>query len=277
MEADRSGPQAAGVEQMRKCYRSVYFQIFQFKFIPAAGKTVDGSFFKYREARGCCRYDASLVNITCATKVILTGYLQSYRYFHNYGHELLSTEFVFQESIGNTCLKKFNDVLVKNQLSTSNCQLVGVHIRHPDELTSRQKKRGHVGANAEYLKRAFTYFTETFGSSKNSCLAFLVTGNEGDKLKELVPNMDSGNDSATGSIVKTIFAQANSEAARLCMLTMCSHSIMTTGPTGWWAAYLAQQRNKGRVVYQKDYAEPNSELAQELDKESYFPESWVGL
>ena len=56
-------------------------------------------------------------------------------------------------------------------------------------------------------------------------------------------------------------------------LAECSHSVISTGTFGWWAAYLAG----GDAVYYQNWPRSGSKMEQMTDKADYFLPSWTPL
>ena len=60
----------------------------------------------------------------------------------------------------------------------------------------------------------------------------------------------------------------------LAILTLCKHTIITSGTFGWWAGWLSE----GEVVYWKGFPKPGSKNEKEiLFRGVYYPPHWIGI
>jgi galactoside 2-L-fucosyltransferase 1/2 len=59
----------------------------------------------------------------------------------------------------------------------------------------------------------------------------------------------------------------------LAILTMCDHTIITSGSFGWWAGWLAG----GMVVYYKGFPKPNTSMGNCLNHSDYYLPNWIPM
>ena len=141
--------------------------------------------------------------------------------------------------------------------SPNNKTLIGVHVRRGDFLTTRSKIIGRVVVDKHYLRKAMHLFR-----TQHKDALFVIVSNDIKWCKNNIP----GND-----VVFSIFTKPIHDMA---ILSLCNHTVMSTGTFGWWGAWLAG----GTVVYCSDYPRPGSYVANNaLFREDFYPPSWIGL
>ncbi|CAF1194612.1 unnamed protein product [Adineta steineri] len=67
-----------------------------------------------------------------------------------------------------------------------------------------------------------------------------------------------------------VTSDTHSPSEDLAILTLCNHSLITTGTYGWWAGFLTN----GQVIYDKSYPKQGSLLARNCPQQDYFPPSF---
>ncbi|XP_064596554.1 galactoside alpha-(1,2)-fucosyltransferase 2-like [Liolophura sinensis] len=179
-------------------------------------------------------------------------YLQSWRYFANFSRTIRN-EFKFKDSILEEA-KAFLRKAVNG--STENVTLIGVHVRRGDMTLSTSRKRGYTPANATYLHRAFKYYR-----SKYSNVLFIVCSDDFGWSQTHIKGKD------------VRFSVKLNPEVDLAILSLCNHTIITSGSFGWWGAWLAG----GDVVYYRNFPAPGSWLDSTCVRPDYFPKSWIGL
>ena len=180
----------------------------------------------------------------------LSGYFQSFKYFHNVFSELRKMFAVKGEYL-NQAIKflKENTPDVRT--------LIGLHVRRGDFLTKTSQKEGRVVADRNYTRKSINFFR---GNYKD---AFFVVLSDDQKWCK---------DNINGSDV--IFSPFKEPIVDMAILSLCNHTIITSGSYGWWGAWLAN----GTVVYLKDFPKPGSSLDKSglIRDEYYFPH-WIGM
>ena len=68
-----------------------------------------------------------------------------------------------------------------------------------------------------------------------------------------------------------VFSEGHSAQLDLAILSLCNHTIVSTGSFGWWAGWLAN----GTVVYYSKWPRPFSPLEYQVNKNDYFPPHWI--
>lgn len=112
----------------------------------------------------------------------LAAYLQTYKYFEKYWHEIIKHEFKLKRKWEMECRDRYNalvDIAVrerknyhrnravvnKNALNTTKCIIVGIHIRRGDFEARHNILYGHMPAQIDYLINALEYYRKQFVSN----------------------------------------------------------------------------------------------------------------
>jgi galactoside 2-L-fucosyltransferase 1/2 len=208
---------------------------------------------------GCCRYNRQVENLECGKNYQLQGYLQSFKYFDRY-REIIRREFEFLAPIKQEARSQMDEMLKKLGKRRDKCVLIGGHVRRGDFARLEGMKFGHFPARREYIEAAIRFYRSWFNSS--DCLVFIFAGNDLGWNYENIPPAED-----------TFIIQSPSAAVDMCVLTMCNHTIMTSGTFGWWAGYLTG----GTVTYQKWLSRPHSQHNSEYMVEDFIPPNWIPL
>ncbi|CAF1079584.1 unnamed protein product [Adineta steineri] len=236
-----------------------------------------------------CHYSQKLMLPNSIRYLELTGYWQAYRYFINYTDELRQqftfrpniiqtiAPFILQELKGRilcqpTCIHQNQsnikleniETTVKNQLDLKNklrelpFTLVGIHWRRGDMMRPNKQAYGHTVSSFIYLQKAMNYFLEKYTN-----VLFIVTSDE----KNYCKNIFSNNSKVIITPNKFTGEQD------LAMLTVCQHTIVTSGTFGWFAAYLAG----GDILYDKLSPAKNSGLERDCPPSQYYPPEFIPM
>ena len=185
---------------------------------------------------------------------LLKGYYQSWKYFSDVVEDL-RYEFRFRDEILYTA-KGFHQAKVDAKLGQTDLIKVGVHVRRGDVTLPEAYAKGYTTANELYLLRAMEYFRQLY---KN--VGFVVASDDIRWCKEKLQGDD------------VVFSEGLSSAVDLSVLSLCNHTVMTTGTFGWWASYLAG----GTVIYYKNWPRHKSPLEAYVKKEDYFLPDWIPM
>ena len=207
------------------------------------------------------------------TSIFLSGYLQSWRYFHHRENELRS-QFIFNKTVQkevDTFLRsaaqtwrilraeKIKDNSFVKTISPSTVpHFIGLHVRRGDFTNDYFVKLGYKATEPTYFTKAMDHMADLF---KN--VIFVVAS---DAMLWSRANIKSDRH----IVVYSSFINANQD---MCLLASCNHTIMSTGTYSWWGAWLAG----GHTVYPKGYPEPNSWLEKQYTKEDYYLPGWKEL
>ncbi|GAV01148.1 hypothetical protein RvY_11903 [Ramazzottius varieornatus] len=206
------------------------------------------------------------------THVALGGYLQSWKYFHQYRDEIRSL-FTFHRSIHRLACLKLRTHLNEHYNKALNLSvnvgiphrnlasptLIGIHVRRGDILDPLQLKHGHQPASEEYLLRAPLKLQSRYKDA-----LFLVVSNDMEYCQKLYQGLDN-------YIFMTPLNDWEPDAVDMAILTLMDHLILTVGTYGWWAAYLSDAKD---VFYFKDWPRVDSDMRNASNAEDYFLPSW---
>uniref|UniRef100_A0A2C9KQS9 L-Fucosyltransferase n=1 Tax=Biomphalaria glabrata TaxID=6526 RepID=A0A2C9KQS9_BIOGL len=197
-------------------------------------------------------FESKLMNLP-PINIIVTGYLQCWRYFQHAQDEI-RREFTFVPSIQ----KEADAVLASCRSKLQNHVIVGVQVRRGDLVLSRNKRLGYGVAKASYFVKAFAKMRSLL---PNQNITFLVASDD------LTWCIDNINDTSVTFLPKM---DAGSHFA---ILSSCDHVILSSGTFGWWIAWLAN----GTTIYYKDYIRKNTPLYFTYRDSDYYPPWWIGL
>ena len=207
------------------------------------------------------------------TSIFLSGYLQSWRYFHHRESELRS-QFIFNKNIQkdvdiflhaaaqiwrNLTINKNKDNSTGDGISQSVIpHFIGIHVRRGDFLEEPYATHGYTVPGTLYFTRAVQHMADLF---KN--VVFVVASDDMLWSKaNIAPDRHI--------VVFSSFTKANQD---MCLLASCNHTIMSTGTYSWWGAWLAG----GHTVYPKGFPRPGSQLMRQFTKEDFYLPGWVEL
>ncbi|XP_067652747.1 galactoside alpha-(1,2)-fucosyltransferase 2-like [Haliotis asinina] len=207
---------------------------------------------RYIEKKGCT-FEPEVMQLGNGSDVRLVGYFQSWKYFQFVEKEIRQN-FRWKENI----FKQANDLLRNLVKYEQDAIRIGVHVRRGDMVHSAHMVNyGYIAANKDYLDKALTYFRSKF---KNA--SFIVVSDDIKWCEENIKGEDVH-----------ILKKNNSPEVDMAILTLCNHTIITSGSFGWWSAWLAG----GEVVYFKGYPRPGSQLFELITVADYRPPSWIGM
>ncbi|XP_013382346.2 galactoside 2-alpha-L-fucosyltransferase 2 [Lingula anatina] len=213
--------------------------------------------FKYKkvtEAPDCCRYYEGMTDLQNA-HLELVGHFKSWRYFEHVESDI--REQLLNGNIDRTIAERF---IKKNRLKHSvpkEAPTIGIHVKR----TLRPEisvKYGDRLAPKDYILRAISYFQRKFPSS-----LFIVTS---DDMSWCRKNLILKN-------VVFLDKVRKAESMDLALLVYCNHTILTTGPLGWWGAWM----NRGQAVYYKDWPLHGSVLHKQVEVGDYYLPHWIGM
>lgn len=203
-------------------------------------------------------YDERLSEIPCEEEVMLTGYFQSWKYFHNI-EKTIRNEFTFHDSIQHSAVAFLRRALLQSysNLTRQDVVLVGVHVRRADMTSYENRQMGYTVASRQYLRSAMSYFEGMYNR-----IVFIICS---DDLFWVEQNVKSE--------FPVVYSDNYHAVVDLAILSLCDHVIMTVGSFGWWGAYLAG----GTTVYMSDFPRKHSNMATQYNKRDYFYPGWKGL
>lgn len=201
-----------------------------------------------------CKYDRRIENIP-NTNLSLQQYFQSWKYFEGYESEIRK-EFTFWPNIYDDARQIF--LRFKGNNSHNSSLFISVHVRRTDMMIPSSTKLGFKSAPLEYINNAMDYMRNKFS---DKTIKFLVVSDDYVWCSTYLTKTD------------TVVIPRNHQFVDMAILSMCNHSIITTGTYGWWGAWLAG----GHTVYYKNFPEHGSHLDGEFDPVDFYPPAWVAM
>ena len=207
------------------------------------------------------KYTPSVFTKVPANKsVALSGYFQSYKYFHDLEAEIIEL-FTFAPSLIKDADKRIYVICkeylkINKNMSVSQLTFVGIHIRQGDYGSARNVKLGYKRATVDYLHKARYYFTLRY-----SPVVFIVLSDTPEWGKRYV-------------VGDNVFHPAKSSGEHdLALLSRCNHTITSVGSYSWWAGYLAG----GEVTYYHEPYNISIGVGTGFVAEDFFPPSWIPI
>ncbi len=155
-------------------------------------------------------------------EIIIKGYFQSEKYFHDYRSELKKEFQVL------TPPSPENEALI-NEIS--GCESVCVHVRRGDYL--KLKQWADI-CDYEYYFRAMKYISE-----KVSKPVFYIFSNSHDDISWIKENWNFS------SFISVKYIDMNNpDYEELRLMYSCRHFIIANSSFSWWAAYLSENPEK---------------------------------
>ena len=204
----------------------------------------------------------------------LIGSFRSWKYFDEISRDL-ARQFRFKRNIS---------VAAESFLATVSIKLdVYRYSKEPSVTIGIYVNRGKNGLqtiDTDFIEVSMSYFVDRFGAHRTM---FIICS---DDMRYARKTMTSLPIARSTSLV---FADSKSfrvelggevevvgieeEAVQLCVMSLCEHSIITTGSLSWWAGWLS----RGTVLYSLNQPDTNSQLDEIFSPEDYFPPHWIGF
>jgi len=186
-----------------------------------------------------------------AHNVMLSGYLQSWRYFVHI-EDQLRHDFMFHLGVNSGARRILDSHVPPSWRNTSFARVV-IHVRRGDYLNRVYVKRGWKRPERNYFNRSMSYF--------NDCLPrvqFIVISDDMPWCRENI----------VGSNV-VFLEDAKTPVDALAVASQCDHAIISIGSFGWWAAWLAN----GVTIAQGNF--PSGELVKSFRCNDYYKPDWI--
>ena len=178
----------------------------------------------------------------------LSGYFQSWKYFHNVSKEVRDA-FTIKPEFVNQAMKflKNNTPEVKT--------LIGLHVRRGDFLSNSSKEEGRVVADRNYTIKTMDFFRE-----RHKDAFFVVVSDDHKWCRKNVIGSD------------VVYSNFKEPIIDMAILSLCNHTIITSGTFSWWGGWLSG----GTVVYLKDFPKHGSDLERYMLPQDYYYSGWIG-
>ena len=188
--------------------------------------------------------------------VLLVGYLQSFKYFSDYEQDIRKL-FRFSDTLLYKASQTLADIrtsYIKKHGPVSSLTFVGLHIRKGDMSSSGKAAIGYHTVDSDYIYKSMFYFQRKY---KN--VAFV--------LRTDTPNWSKDN-----LFMEAVYQPPSLSAEKdLALLSLCNHTITSTGTFSWWAGWLAG----GEVAYFHNPYNMSSSMAKGFVAEDFFPSHWL--
>jgi galactoside 2-L-fucosyltransferase 1/2 len=127
-------------------------------------------------------------------------------------------------------------------------------------LWEKVAANGFVTAPAEYIANAMNFYTKSIPTP----IIFIICSDDHKWVK---------NNTVHWKFNNIFMSNYTDPIVDLAILTMCDHTIITSGSFGWWAGWLAG----GMVVYFKGFPKPHTKLGNRFNHSDYYPPNWIGM
>lgn len=191
----------------------------------------------------------------------LGKWFQSYKYFpqsKQFLHQSLQINQGYIDTAKHALFQIRTSILDDNQVSQKSNDIIfiGVHIRREEYHTKDNYEPGFRAAPKTYITKALDYYRNKYPNAH-----FTVVSDDKEWCKSNFKYSDFH------------VVSLGDQYLDLALLSMCEHTIMTTGTYGFWAAWLAE----GDVVYYDSPIDTNSPLGLNFNLKNFFPQHWKSL
>ena len=194
-------------------------------------------------------YYRALETIDYKYNYALDGYFQSWRYFSEINNTIRHAY-----RVNDSFMELALDFM--KSISRQGRPNVCVHVRRGDIHSEYAIRQGYTVAGLDYIDRAMLFFKTRLTGPQ-----FIVLSEDKGWCYEHLNSSD------------TVISPFYMAPVDFAVMTLCDHMIITSGTFGWWGGWFSP----GIVVYYKDYPRRNSWLATQINKQDYYPASWIGM
>jgi len=208
------------------------------------------------------------------TNVLLSGYLQSWRYFDDIREDIIR-EFRFRaihRQVASNFLQDMRRKYCSRLARSGLCLTIGVHVRLSDMASEDSQLQGYTTATEAYILNAMAYMERRFNTSR---IIYVISSDNMTWCQTLVryTTLQPLVFFSQRRHVRGLIGARWPDSVNLALLAACDHSIITVGTFGWWGGYLAG----GVTVYYKDFPLPGSMIDKVFRSEDYYPPGWIGM
>jgi len=165
-------------------------------------------------------------NFVFSNGILLDGFFQSAKYFHEFRERLLSCIFIIKSSEKEFLKKKYPEIFNEEKITVS------VHIRRDDNVSHPWPEFFPNLWDTDYYEKSIAYFLDKF-SSEN--LRFVVISDDPSWSKEFMKKKFI--------MLKPIFPHEK-DYLDLYLMSSCKHNIISNSSFSWWASYLNKNPEK---------------------------------
>ena len=191
----------------------------------------------------------------------LGKWFQSYKYFpqsKQFLHQSLQINQKYIDVARHTLFQIRTSVLDNKNIprKSDDITFIGVHVRRGDYSEKKTHDIGFRAAPTTYITKAFDYYRNKYPNAQ-----FVMVSDDSKWCQNNFKHSDIH------------VVSLGDPYLDLALLSLCEHTIMTTGTYSFWAAWLAE----GDVVYYDSPTDPSSILGLTFNSRNFFPEHWKSL
>tara|TARA_Y100001958_G_C21155469_1_gene490624 strand:+ start:190 stop:1137 length:948 start_codon:yes stop_codon:yes gene_type:complete len=212
--------------------------------------------FQHYHVKNAYLYDenVSLLMKQSQQNVIMSGYLQSLQWFHEYKADITKM-FAPDEESQTKIYEQYPD------LNDSNVVTISIHLRL--EWNSNVP----FTYDDEFVKNALEYLKYLIHRDKK--IVCYVLSDNIQKAQKIL--------NALCSKYTFVFCEGNLDYVDLWLISLCDHNILCHSTFSWWGAYLNQNKNKV-VIYPSDvisFYSKMDNISYDVMKENHYPKEWI--
>ena len=233
---------------------------FNLSFISTIEKIpLDKTWSVFTEEQTGTIYSAGVEILNHNTNWSLDGYFQSWRYFDRY-RDFIRSMLKFRTEVTDAVLK-----YTESTKGLVNKTKICIHERRGDFLGKEYRAVGFSSADVGFLNRSMTYFTNKFRDNQT---VFIFIS---DDIKWCQKHFQGKSNVFFSPFSSS--KNADSSGRDIALMSVCDHTIVTSGSFGWIGAWLAH----GHVVYFKGFPVPGSPKDKRMNRYDYYPPHWEGM
>jgi hypothetical protein len=195
-------------------------------------------------------FDKDIMQVSSGSMII--GYLQSWRYFHPHGENVVRKMFDLPQQV--TTKAESLLISVRNKLPPD-FKVIGVHIRRGDKVNNNQNVNFYDqwALSEDYYQKAVQLLTRRH--PRCALLFFTGGGTSPDVLhndrvwvKQHFDNMTTG--TSASSSTKVFFDHSEDHFVSFKALSLCDAIVVAHSSFSWWSAYLSTSTMEVVAPYQ---------------------------
>jgi hypothetical protein len=190
----------------------------------------------------------NIENLKKARYIFLDGYFNSFHLFNDYKEEI-------SKSIKTNFELKFHNNKKQNLFENDKNRKICIHYRSYNDVPLNDR-HGNLVVNDIYYKNAINFFIKKYNDP-----SFIVFSDNINEARKII------------NTEKAIFVENDeellpSQIKDFLMMLKCDHFIIANSTFSWWAAYLANNKNKTVIrPSEKFYAQ----------NKNFYPDEWIEI
>jgi hypothetical protein len=192
-------------------------------------------------------YDEEFFNLNDNTNI--SGFFQNLKYF-----EFCESEVKNEFKISSDIQKKCDEYLENFKKP-----IVSIHVRRGDNIDYNQSDQYIIDS---YIEKSIEYF--------NDDVYFLIfTGGSRSLNEDNREDVEYLKNTYIGE--KVLYSETNDPIMDFCLMTKCSHNIISHDSTfSWWAAYLNENDNATIIAPRYRFS-----IDQTIEWNNFYPSNWI--